>query len=171
MIYIYGLVDPETHEVCYVGQKNNLRGRLSGHVRDGSPAVSEWVKTLKTKGYFPIQIVFEKLEENLDAVNSEQWWISHGLRMGWPLLNKITVLRHVNVGFTNRFSDENDSSDSGKEATTYKIDEETAQLVRELYLDKGYSKNAIIRRFWPTMSKQKALAFINAATQRQEVTQ
>lgn len=72
---IYGLLDPRTGKVCYVGASVDLRRRVQYHMEarhDTSVAI--WVRELKAKGREPIVTV---LEETENWRNAERKWIAH----------------------------------------------------------------------------------------------
>jgi hypothetical protein len=72
---IYGLVDPRTHEVRYVGQTTRpIEVRLAGHLAAPAPLVRAWVEELAFEGHCPEIIA---LRENvpvagLDAAEKEE---------------------------------------------------------------------------------------------------
>jgi hypothetical protein len=47
IFYVYGLIDPATSEVRYVGKTHRvLRDRYDEHVRGACPATRQWVRSL-----------------------------------------------------------------------------------------------------------------------------
>jgi len=61
--FIYGLKDPLTKEIRYVGKSNNPRIRLSSHLRDKSKTYKvNWINKLKRKGLGPELVVLEEVE-------------------------------------------------------------------------------------------------------------
>ena len=90
MIYIYGLVDPLVHQIAYVGKTNDLYGRWESHVKTEAQHITgQWIQRLRAAGVEPTLVVLEVLPDDGDWMNAERWWISHGLRIGWPLTNTI----------------------------------------------------------------------------------
>jgi hypothetical protein len=85
--YIYGLVDPRTGEVRYIGKSDNPRYRLTHHCRNRLYTVKgKWIKELIELGTKPDLCIFEcvdfdKWEER------EKWWIRFYLDNGVDLLN------------------------------------------------------------------------------------
>lgn len=63
MILIYGLRDPETGKIRYVGQTaESLEGRLQNHIsqarrRNGNPRKNEWIRQLLIDGFDGPEIV------------------------------------------------------------------------------------------------------------------
>ena len=92
MVYIYGLIDPLVHQIAYVGKTNDLNGRLQSHISTTAQhTTGQWIKRLRSVNARPSIVVLELMEDDGDWDNSERWWISHGLRMGWPLTNTVHV--------------------------------------------------------------------------------
>ena len=86
---IYGLIDPETRLVRYVGKTANGMVRVRSHRRvKASDAThrANWIRSLRKKGQRHEECVLEVVE--LDALNqAEMWWIAYGRACGWPLTN------------------------------------------------------------------------------------
>lgn len=85
---IYGLVDPRTEQIRYVGKTvEKLRRRLKSHIvaRNLKYPVNRWVKKLFDAGLRPD--IFEI--ETVDACwqDAEQFWISYFRCVGADLLN------------------------------------------------------------------------------------
>lgn len=75
VIVIYGLADPRTGQIRYVGKTTKkLKDRLAGHLsgaRAGRPGVGEWMRSLTSP---PLIIVLE--EEPLSWQEAEKRWIA-----------------------------------------------------------------------------------------------
>jgi hypothetical protein len=86
---IYGLVDPETLLVRYVGQSATGMWRPRSHtrpsyLRDDSYR-SRWILSLVRRG---LKYVIAILEDGTPDLNAaERWWIAMGRAFGWPLTN------------------------------------------------------------------------------------
>jgi hypothetical protein len=67
-VEIYGLYDPDTDELRYVGKANNAKKRLKTHVfeRGYRRPVNKWVKSLVEAGKAPVMKI-------LETVAHEQW--------------------------------------------------------------------------------------------------
>jgi len=86
--FIYGLTDPETGEMRYVGKSNNPKVRYRYHLKDKStnPHKTAWIHKLTERGLKPNLIILEE-------TTSEQWeereryWIKHYRDEGAPLVN------------------------------------------------------------------------------------
>ena len=86
MNYIYALVHPKTLSVRYIGKTNNLKCRLSFHIRDVSKThKANWIKALKRKGLLPGLIVLEETGENWQE--REMYYIKHYRNLGAKLCN------------------------------------------------------------------------------------
>lgn len=88
MKYIYGLVDPRTRGVRYVGQTVSPEQRYSQHVSstENTPK-GVWIQELRSVGLKPDFIILDTTESE-DQVNYlETWWILLGRRQGWELTN------------------------------------------------------------------------------------
>lgn len=85
--YIYGLVDPFTHMISYIGQTNDLHNRWRQHVKNiGKTIKGDWMYKLRMAGVEPSLIILETTTpEQVDR--REEYWISFGFTEGWPLTN------------------------------------------------------------------------------------
>lgn len=93
---VYGLLDPRTQEVRYVGKSSWGMARPRGHVlpsvlsKDNS-AKAAWLHELLALNLLPVVRVFEVVD-TLEALNAREIaWIKHGEDAGWPLLNMTFV--------------------------------------------------------------------------------
>jgi hypothetical protein len=77
---IYGLVDPRTNEIRYVGKtKRTLRVRLRAHINDEPKSNTykhNWINQLKQINLDPIIIELELCDENT-WIEREKYWISY----------------------------------------------------------------------------------------------
>lgn len=90
--YIYGLCDPGSSTVRYVGKTFNVRDRLAQHLYkkrvtvNGMNPCATWIDSLKESGQRPDLIVLEETtEEEWEA--KEQEWIKTLIDQGIELLN------------------------------------------------------------------------------------
>lgn len=88
-VTIYGLVDPETFEVRYIGRTINLKSRLKGHSASdaANKAKREWVADLKGRSLKPSAVVLEVCGDILAAGDAEEKWVDLGRQLGWRLLS------------------------------------------------------------------------------------
>ena len=77
-IKIYGLVDPRTNTIRYVGKtKQSLKIRLSRHINDKPKHNTykyNWICSLKKEGVVPIIIELESCDET-NWIEREKYWI------------------------------------------------------------------------------------------------
>jgi hypothetical protein len=89
MGFIYGLFDPFTQELRYIGKtKRSPRERLNGHIynaqRGKNTHTSFWIRTLLAKGSRP---ELQLLEECVDTNAEERFWIQYYRYVGCRLTN------------------------------------------------------------------------------------
>jgi len=88
MIFIYGLVDPRTSLIRYIGKSVRPEGRLTDHCNDQSVTWrTNWIRDLKSHGLKPELTILHELPDDADWQTSEREWISKGRELGWPLTN------------------------------------------------------------------------------------
>lgn len=87
-VYIYGLVDPETNQIRYIGKSIRPFERLTNHMNEKSNCHrSHWLQSLKRKGLKPTLVIFEEIIGEWPWQEAEIYWISRGRKLGWPLTN------------------------------------------------------------------------------------
>ena len=88
-VYIYGLKDPITKEIRYVGKTVNPKSRYQKHVKNDDMCnrhKKAWINSLKRTGHKPEMVILEETDEkHWDA--RERYWIKTGLESEWPLVN------------------------------------------------------------------------------------
>ncbi len=82
--FIYGLVDPETQELRYVGQTMIGMRRFRNGYRAYAAYCRNWLKNLKSRGLTPEVVI---LEETADLNQAERNWIAFGRALGCRLTN------------------------------------------------------------------------------------
>lgn len=90
---IYGLVDPFTQDLRYIGQsvKGVIRGR--DHCRPSilakkeNPHNAAWIKSVMVKGQKPEVVVLERFESAEKLDEAEMEWIAEARRVGCKLNN------------------------------------------------------------------------------------
>jgi hypothetical protein len=86
--FIYGLVDPRTGDLRWVGKSDDPQRRLRGHVssRDSDTPRGAWLRDLWAHDLVPALVLFEKVAmEDWRAAECE--WIDAKQAEGCPLLN------------------------------------------------------------------------------------
>lgn len=94
-LIIYGLIDPRTRLVRYIGQSSVGIRRPRDHAKPAVLARNQnysgnWIRELVRAGLQFEIVVLETLDcvDQLDA--AECWWIAYGRASGWPLTNLST---------------------------------------------------------------------------------
>ena len=88
---IYGLVDPRTLLVRYVGKSTHGMTRPREHrrpsrLRDGGRRAN-WIKSLLALGLNYEITVLEEAASKEALYAAERWWVSYGRACEWPLTN------------------------------------------------------------------------------------
>lgn len=87
-IFIYGLVDPETRGVRYVGKSIRPFERLTSHMNEPPGCHrTHWLRELRSRGLKPTMIVLQVFADGEAWQESERFWIAEGKRRGWNLTN------------------------------------------------------------------------------------
>ena len=87
--YIYGLVDPDTEEVRYVGQTENPKKRYRQHCGPETrlkTKKAEWIRGLISRGLKPSMIILEEVVAGRVS-DCEAKWIRHYRSIGRELVN------------------------------------------------------------------------------------
>lgn len=82
---VYGLIDPETKLLRYVGKSSvGIRRAHQKH----SAHCENWRQTLIQRGEKPEVIIIEDLQDDVSMLNErEKFWIAHHRSLGTPLTN------------------------------------------------------------------------------------
>lgn len=88
MIHIYILKNPNTNEVRYVGQTNDIKRRLGRHIQNAKNVkdkrhINNWIRSLNDK---PVMTVLETCEYK-QKDEKEQYWIDYYKNLGCDLCN------------------------------------------------------------------------------------
>lgn len=90
-ILIYGLVDPTSDELRYIGQTSRPTQRLGQHLRTARQRsnlhVAAWIRGLLDREARPEIVPIEKCDR-ADADDSEQFWIEYFRSLGCRLTNR-----------------------------------------------------------------------------------
>lgn len=91
-IYIYGLKDPQTQKVRYIGRTRSLKTRMKGHLSKAKRKITHrdcWISSLMEKDLKPEMILLETLEDMSWSISYavERSWISFMISTGHNLTN------------------------------------------------------------------------------------
>lgn len=88
VVYIYGLRDPFTRQIRYVGKTNDLKKRFAQHLRGdkSNHAKRKWIKQLLLEQGKPEIVILQETNES-EWEDAEKYWISRGRELGWDLFN------------------------------------------------------------------------------------
>jgi hypothetical protein len=92
-VFIYGLCDPDTNALRYIGLTGNGFKRISGHYNDcllnyKYSAVKKWIKKLRLDNKIFNVIYIEYFDEDgIHVDESERFWIQYFTAIGCDLLN------------------------------------------------------------------------------------
>lgn len=76
--FIYGLKDPITNEIRYIGKSNNPKSRYSRHISNAKKPKTKcycWIKGLIDENLKPILVILEEVDIN-EWGEKEDYWIS-----------------------------------------------------------------------------------------------
>lgn len=90
-LFIYGLADPRTDVIHYIGKSKKGMRRPRNHGNyllwiDHTPK-GEWVRSLVADGVNYRTVVLEEASKVEDLDPMECFWIAQGRGLGWPLTN------------------------------------------------------------------------------------
>ncbi len=99
MHFIYGLVDPRTSAVAYVGITDNVYARFKQHLNctDSNVRKNEWMRQLFSIGLIPIWKLIETVDTLAQARDREKYWIIYYLEKGIDLYNREHVRRSTSI--------------------------------------------------------------------------
>lgn len=86
---IYGLADPRTGGIRYIGKTNNLLARFNEHLRLNGPnsRKHDWLREILDAYMLPYMVTLEVVDPNHDAREREVTYIRAYLKAGIDLLN------------------------------------------------------------------------------------
>lgn len=87
--FIYGLADPRTGRIRYIGKSIRPIERLGNHVNEPTSQChrSHWLAELKALGLSPALVILEAVPSDKSWQQAERVWIASGRSSGWPLVN------------------------------------------------------------------------------------
>lgn len=90
LVTIYGLIDPRTAKIRYIGKANNPKNRMRQHLNPRSnekiTPVKAWIKSLAKHGLVPCMITIEKCVPD-QWEEKEKFWIKRFKDEGNNILN------------------------------------------------------------------------------------
>lgn len=90
-IVVYGLIDPRTGQLRYIGKSTHLKRRLNVHNRaHGTGHRANWLRELVTAKLQPDVVVLESFESEEAAYQAEIEWIGMAKSWGAKLTNHAT---------------------------------------------------------------------------------
>lgn len=100
MNYIYGLTDPRTNEIRYIGKTKDPHKRLIAHCskENAGEKHKAWRKEILSLGLKPELIILQTLKDSNDWEKAEIKWIKHGKNKGWNLNNSSTGGKNGFIG-------------------------------------------------------------------------
>lgn len=98
MYVVYGIIDPRSDAIFYIGQSSDFAARKAAHL-DGSDQLSGYaVKQMKLNGFVPLFVVLERARTMAEALSAEIFWIELMKARGAELLNAQGVGGYVERG-------------------------------------------------------------------------
>lgn len=86
--YIYGLCDPDSGDIRYIGKTIRPQERFTNHMNERSNCHrSHWLQKLKAQGKRPDMVILETVSGEWPWQEAERYWIARGRALGWPLVN------------------------------------------------------------------------------------
>lgn len=92
IFYIYGLIDPITKELRYIGRTSNHKERLRNHMspyklRTFNSHKNSWIKSLIKNNERPIMYIIEEQDSFERSVDAEKFFIEYFRSIGCNLTN------------------------------------------------------------------------------------
>jgi GIY-YIG catalytic domain len=87
-VYIYGLYEPDTGALRYIGKSIRPHQRLRNHINDKSKCHrTNWIQSLVARGLEPELQIIEEIRVAWLWQDSERYWIAHARKNGARLVN------------------------------------------------------------------------------------
>jgi hypothetical protein len=157
--FIYGLIDPRTGYVRYVGKSNKPSARLRFHLLplelEKATHKAHWMRDLLRAGFKPIQIILEEVDRR-EWIATEKKWIAYYRSIpNYPNLTNSTEGGEGTEGY--RFSDEQRKKLSIPKTWKTRLRLSIAQTRRwaNASQEKQSKMLANLRTPWPEEKKRK----------------
>lgn len=85
--YIYGLADPESDTIRYVGHSFSPQSRYNEHINRQPSPVGAWARELISKGTPPKLVIIEEVDKEVNPVEREWYWYNKLLESNCLLNN------------------------------------------------------------------------------------
>lgn len=95
---IYGIVDPRSDQIFYIGHSSRFALRSRQHLAGEDSLSGLTIKQIKTSGLVPAFVVFERCESKEAALMAEIFWIELLRGRGTPLTNAQAFAGYVARG-------------------------------------------------------------------------
>lgn len=88
-VYIYGLYEPDTGALRYIGKSIRPFERLRNHINDKSRCHrTNWIRSLVARGLEPDIAIIEEIRGEWPWQESERHWIAYAKKHGANLVNE-----------------------------------------------------------------------------------
>ena len=86
--FIYGLREPDTGLIRYIGKTTNPHRRWLNHLCEKSHCHrTYWIRSMLRRGLKPEMVIIETVDGAWPWQESERHWIAFARRNDWPLVN------------------------------------------------------------------------------------
>jgi len=72
---VYGIIDPRSDEIFYVGETGNFERRRRDHLAGTDQLSGVVVKQIRANGFVPLFVVLERCADEEAALRTEIFWI------------------------------------------------------------------------------------------------
>lgn len=96
---VYGLIDPRTRLIRYVGKSSSGYKRPREHATATKKTYCHsWILQLKNLG-LTYEITILEVCDSAQLIDKERWWIAFGKACGWPLTNMTDGGEGIPLGY------------------------------------------------------------------------
>lgn len=133
---VYGLFDPITKLLMYIGYTSNQKRRYKGHCKnkDGNKRKRIWIGELKKQGLKPIMEVIEEYQTAEELPAAEDFWHDYFRLCGAELLNDPDF-----IGLGSR-KGRKISAETRQKLVGHKVSEETRQKMSKSHINQDLSE-------------------------------